>query len=549
VDAIVHWGDASDGARFLNQMRARGMKQPFFACDRCLSDEFLEIAGKNAEGVMCLYPWNPNRKDDKLEEFRKAFRQKYNSEAETYASHAYDGTNMLIWAIQVAGLNRAKIRDVIAYRNEAWPGVTGDIVFSSVLDDMGEVYLARRENGAWKYYSRKDLGLEQGSTSVPEKTSVQAPAKNAFEHPTTYYAGSGRELEPPADLKEVRLGYFGPHDPKDAEGGEAWQAAQLAIAEANAAGGYQGKPFRLVPALSADPWKAGVTQLARAVYQDKVWAIIGGIDGPSTHLAEQVAVKARLPLISPSSTDKTVNRASVPWMFSCAASDDQQVPILAEDMAARIGDKPFVLVSTTQHDPRLFTVELKKALDQLRLQPRLAIECQGGARESSGIARRVMAANPAAVVVAADAHDGASLVKSLRQAGFQGLIYGSSSMGRQRFVREAGAAAEGVRFPLLYVPTREATAFTRAFRNRQNTSPDYAAAQTYDAVRLVLAAIRKGGLNRARIQDSLRGLSPWQGIAGTVAWDNLGGNIRTVPLGIIQGGQQVKVEEQVTKGR
>ena len=39
--------------------------------------------------------------------------------------------NMLIWAIQVAGLNRAKIRDVLAYRTEPWPGVTGDIPFSA----------------------------------------------------------------------------------------------------------------------------------------------------------------------------------------------------------------------------------------------------------------------------------------------------------------------------------------------------------------------------------------------------------------------------------
>ena len=42
VDAVVHWGDAVDGARILNQMRAAGMKQPFFACDRCASDEFVE---------------------------------------------------------------------------------------------------------------------------------------------------------------------------------------------------------------------------------------------------------------------------------------------------------------------------------------------------------------------------------------------------------------------------------------------------------------------------------------------------------------------------
>ena len=67
--------------------------------------------------------------------------------------------NMLIWAIQNAGLNRAKIRDLIAYRMEPWQGVTGEIRFSPVLDDVGEVFLARRENGQWKYYTREDLGV------------------------------------------------------------------------------------------------------------------------------------------------------------------------------------------------------------------------------------------------------------------------------------------------------------------------------------------------------------------------------------------------------
>ena len=54
--------------------------------------------------------------------------------------------NMLIWAINAAGLNRAKIRDVLAYR-PAWPGVTGDIPFSAVLDDMGDVFLAEVREG------------------------------------------------------------------------------------------------------------------------------------------------------------------------------------------------------------------------------------------------------------------------------------------------------------------------------------------------------------------------------------------------------------------
>jgi ABC-type branched-subunit amino acid transport system substrate-binding protein len=175
-DAIVHWGDAEDGAQVLNQMRAMGMAQPFFACDRCLSDEFLKIAGRNAEGVVCTYPWDPTRKDEKYLAFREAFRKRFNEEAETYAAHAYDGMSMLIWAIQEAGLNRAKIRDVIAYRTEPWHGVTGEIPFSSALDDMGEVYLAKREHGAWKYYSRQALGIPRGEAATAKGPAADGPA-------------------------------------------------------------------------------------------------------------------------------------------------------------------------------------------------------------------------------------------------------------------------------------------------------------------------------------------------------------------------------------
>lgn len=177
AEAVVHWGDAGDGARILNQMRAMGMQQPYFACDRCVSDEFVEIAGKNAEGVVCTYPWNPERQDQRLEAFRKAFRERFGEEPETYAAHGYDGMNMLIWSIQVAGLNRAKIRDVLAYRPESWPAVTGDIVLSACHDDVGEVYLARYEGGRWNYFSRDDLDIPRDYTPARDRAVRLAPAE------------------------------------------------------------------------------------------------------------------------------------------------------------------------------------------------------------------------------------------------------------------------------------------------------------------------------------------------------------------------------------
>jgi ABC-type branched-subunit amino acid transport system substrate-binding protein len=160
-------------------MRAAGMKQPYFACDRCLLEEFTQIAGANAEGVVCASPWNPQRTDPKLDAFREAYRKKFNEEPMTYAAHAYDGMNMLIWGVQVAGLNRAKIRDVIAYRSKPWNGVTGDIPLSGCLDDAGEVFLAKRENGSWKYYSRADLAIPSGPASLEHKTADSLPAAKA----------------------------------------------------------------------------------------------------------------------------------------------------------------------------------------------------------------------------------------------------------------------------------------------------------------------------------------------------------------------------------
>jgi len=161
-DAVVHWGDARDAAAILNQMRALGMKQRFFGSDRTVSDAFVERAAGNGDGVVAAFPWKPERTDPRLTRFRDDYRRRFGVEAETYAAHAYDGMNLMLWAIQAAGLNRAKIRDVVAHLPRPWPGITGDIAFSAVLDDDGPTYLARLEKGKWTYLSREDLLIPAG---------------------------------------------------------------------------------------------------------------------------------------------------------------------------------------------------------------------------------------------------------------------------------------------------------------------------------------------------------------------------------------------------
>ena len=68
-------------------------------------------------------------------------------------------------------------------------------------------------------------------------------------------------------------------------------------------------------------------------YRSNVFAIpvIGGPDGETTHVAQQVATKAHLPLISPVSSDPSLTHTRVPWIFRLPPDDSVQ----AEELMAK----------------------------------------------------------------------------------------------------------------------------------------------------------------------------------------------------------------------
>ena len=61
-------------------------------------------------------------------EFVRTFKDKFGHEPESFAAHAFDGANILIAAIRRAGLNRARIRDVL-YESERYAMIESAIVY------------------------------------------------------------------------------------------------------------------------------------------------------------------------------------------------------------------------------------------------------------------------------------------------------------------------------------------------------------------------------------------------------------------------------------
>ena len=72
-----------------------------------------------------------------------------------------------------------------------------------------------------------------------------------------------------------------------AEGEAVRRGAELAVAEANRAGGYRGRPFVLVVRREEGAWGAGASRIADLAARERVWALVGSVDGRSAHLARR----------------------------------------------------------------------------------------------------------------------------------------------------------------------------------------------------------------------------------------------------------------------
>ncbi len=132
--------------------------------------------------------------------------------------------------------------------------------------------------------------------------------------------------------------------------------AQLAVEEANARGGYGGKPFKLMLHNDYDNWQAKAVygddrptdsniwgspsdETVKMIYDDRDWAIFGSISSESTHIALRVSLKAEIPIVNSASTDPTIPETYIPWYFTDLQDDRVQNLTLARRIYTELGLK------------------------------------------------------------------------------------------------------------------------------------------------------------------------------------------------------------------
>lgn len=169
----------------------------------------------------------------------------------------------------------------------------------------------------------------------------------------------------PAGADAFRIGMLLPLEGDLAEVGRLMrQAADLAAAQANAAGGVAGRPVELVYQHAGVAPAEGVAGAER-LRERGVRAVVGAVASGVTKAALEVTVPARIPLVSPGSTapELTNLSASRPpedrWFFRTVASDALKGKVAAQYLVERNWSRVALL-----YDNNVYGNDLRFAFDQ-----------------------------------------------------------------------------------------------------------------------------------------------------------------------------------------
>jgi ABC-type branched-subunit amino acid transport system substrate-binding protein len=320
------------------------------------------------------------------------------------------------------------------------------------------------------------------------------------------------------------------------------RAVELALEEANAAGGVDGLPFELYARNDDALWGSSSNTLVSFAYEDRVWALIGSPDSNSTHVALRAAFKAEIPIVNVGSTDPTLTETGLPWIIRLTPDDRQTSYRLAQLLFV---EQEFVRVAVVRASNRYGRFGVREFRDAARrLQRPLPLEVQfaPGQQDFTSELDRVERARVDAVLLWADAPDAARILRALRGRGMTQPIFGTDRMVSPEFLELAGADAEGAVATTWIGPGREDPAwlaFRSRFRQRFGVEPDVHAAYSYDAARLVTMAVRHAGLNRVRIRDALACVRNFQGVSGNIVLNATHNSISPPQLVQVQGGAYV----------
>ncbi len=391
---------------------------------------------------------------------------------------------------------------------------------------------------SWQLRSLLSAALLISVLQVPAASAQQPvsaePPYATMNRDTVTYRGPGRANSSDLQTSVATIGILLPlQGPDSARGKLLLHAAQLAIDDENAAAPLSdGRRFALAAENVATSWGQASSAMVHLITEQQSVALITGPDGNLAHQAEQIANKIGIPIVTLSS-DTTTTQINIPWIFRMAPSDQQQAAVLADDLYRSSPDRHVVLVAAADHDGRAGQAEFLKAVQSKGIRSPQIVEIDPSSFRTTEFAKALASSKADVVVIWTDSALAAQLPPVVGEIQPSPLIYLC-----QKASLASGAESEWRAYPnafeivTMLAPESAPTKSSSHPEQFAPFSPGSQEQQMYLAVRLVAAAVRMSGINRARLRDALAQSVFTTASNGAERWFDAAGNLQ-VPAQLI----------------
>jgi ABC-type branched-subunit amino acid transport system substrate-binding protein len=357
------------------------------------------------------------------------------------------------------------------------------------------------------------------------------------------FRGPGRDYPPPADLKSLRIGLldspkYGPNWDRSVSTREG---IVLAIEEANRERQPGELPFELVEREGIAQW-GGAANLAADLADAKVLGFLGTIDGAEAHVALRVTLKTEVVMINTSDPDPTLTETNIPWLIRVLPDHRLEEAKLAELIVHRFGCKRIAILRAGDRFGRLGVHTFMNFVRRLGCPAVQELLFTPGNTDIRHQIAAIKDAQPDAIFFVGEPDDVGRFARQFRKEGIQARFFGTDLLMDDRFLQNAGEAAEGAMFAYFFDPAGRDplwVSFVARFKERWGHEPDAYAGYAYDGAQIMIHAIQSAGPNRWRIRDQVCNLDYYKGVTGWMRFDGTGTNIAPVRLVRLDHGRRV----------
>jgi branched-chain amino acid transport system substrate-binding protein len=308
-------------------------------------------------------------------------------------------------------------------------------------------------------------------------------------------------------------------------GGPEQRTLEMAVEELNAKGGLAGRPVQLIVKDTGGVADKAVSFAKQLIDEEQVFAIIGPATSGETMQVKALAESSGTLLLSTAAAEVIVNPVAR-WVFKTAQKDSHAATMIFQALKARGLTRVAVLTSNTGFG-KAGKEQLEKLAPEFGLQVVLSETYDKAATDLTAEVNKVKGSGAQALVNWSIEPAQAIVIKNARQLGLTIPIFQSHGFGNIQYVKAAGAAAEGVVFPMGRVVVAEAlpekhpqkallVAYKKAYEARFKEDVSGFGGYAHDALLILAQAVKAaGGTDREQVRAAVEGLKGLTGVSGT----------------------------------